>query len=73
MRSRVTDRGQVTIPKSLREQYGLREGVEVEFVPEKGGLRVRKAGAAVHPVDRVYGVLGRESSSDEYIEEIRGR
>lgn len=28
---------------------------------------------AIHPVDRVYGILGKPGSTDEYLAEIRGR
>ena len=28
---------------------------------------------AMHPVDRVYGILGKPGSTDEYLAEIRGR
>ena len=33
---RVTDKGQVTIPKHIREQAGLRAGTEVAFRFEDG-------------------------------------
>jgi len=41
--SRVTSKGQVTIPKEIRDSYGLLPGAEVEFIPDDGGdVRVRK-------------------------------
>jgi AbrB family looped-hinge helix DNA binding protein len=40
---RITSKGQVTIPKQLREEFGLLPGSEVEFVPGEGEIRVRKA------------------------------
>lgn len=40
--SRVSPKGQVTIPKALRERFGFRPGDEVEFVEIEGGLRVQK-------------------------------
>jgi AbrB family looped-hinge helix DNA binding protein len=73
MKSHISERGQITIPKSLRDRYGLRQGVEVEFVPEDGGIRLHKVRGTDHPVDRVLGVLGTGGSTDDYIEEIRGR
>jgi antitoxin PrlF len=39
---RITSKGQVTIPKNLREEFGLLPGTEVEFVPDDGEVRVRK-------------------------------
>lgn len=41
---RITSKGQVTIPKALRDNFGLLPGTEVEFVPGKDDeIRVRKA------------------------------
>jgi AbrB family looped-hinge helix DNA binding protein len=40
---KVTSKGQVTIPKELREEFGLLPGTEVEFLPDEGEVRVRKA------------------------------
>jgi AbrB family looped-hinge helix DNA binding protein len=39
---RITSKGQVTIPKNLRDEFGLLPGTEVEFVAEEGEIRVRK-------------------------------
>ena len=39
---KVTSKGQVTIPKELREGFGMLPGTEVEFVPGEGEIRVRK-------------------------------
>ncbi len=75
---RISERGQITIPKALRNRFGLHHNVEVEISPTDRGLLIRKRTAAEHPVDRVYGILGRDAlgegvSIDDYIEEIRGR
>jgi AbrB family looped-hinge helix DNA binding protein len=42
MASKVTSRGQVTIPKSVRDALGLRPGDEIEFVKDTLGFRVQK-------------------------------
>lgn len=43
---KITSKGQVTIPKGVRDSCGLLPGTEVEFVPaEDGEVRVRKAKA----------------------------
>lgn len=75
---KISERGQITIPKHLRERFGMNHNVEVEISPTVQGLLIRKRTAAEHPVDRVYGILGRDAlgegvSVDDYIEEIRGR
>ena len=71
---RVSERGQITIPKRLRDRFGLHHNVEVEVVPTAKGLLIQKRTAAEHPVDRVYGILGGEGIDvDAYLEEVRGR
>lgn len=32
----LTSKGQITLPKEIRDEYGLKEGDKVNFVPEKG-------------------------------------
>ncbi len=70
---RISERGQITIPKSLRDRFGLNHNVEVEVTPTEGGLLIRKRTAAQHPVERVYAILADEGGTDDYIEDIRGR
>jgi AbrB family looped-hinge helix DNA binding protein len=41
--TRITRKGQVTIPKELREEFGLEEGDEVRWEKTEDGIRVRKA------------------------------
>ena len=50
---RISERGQITIPKHLRDRFGLNRNVEVEVVPTERGLLIQKRTAAQHPVDRV--------------------
>lgn len=42
---KITSKGQVTIPKEMRDAFGLLPGTEVEFVPgeRESEIRVRKA------------------------------
>lgn len=39
---KITSKGQVTIPKGIRDKFGLLPGTEVEFVAEGGQVMVRK-------------------------------
>jgi AbrB family looped-hinge helix DNA binding protein len=39
---RITSKGQVTIPKEIRDKFGFLPGTEVEFVPDDHGITVRK-------------------------------
>lgn len=43
MTARVGQKGQVVIPKPLRDRFGIQPGVEVVFVPEDDGVRVQRA------------------------------
>ncbi|MCE2457512.1 MAG: AbrB/MazE/SpoVT family DNA-binding domain-containing protein [Dehalococcoidia bacterium] len=74
---KISERGQITIPKHLRERYGMTNNVEVEITPTEKGLLIQKSTAAEHPVDRIVGILDGvvddDLDIDEYIEEIRGR
>ena len=55
----ISERGQITIPKHLRERFGMHHKVEVEISPTEDGLLIQKRTTAKHPVDRVYGILGK--------------
>lgn len=70
---RISERGQITIPKHLRDRFGLSPDVEIEITPTDRGLLIHKRTTAEHPVDRVYAVLGKTGSTDDYVDEIRGR
>ena len=65
---RISKRGQITIPKHLRDRFGLNHNVEVEIIPADNGLLIRKRSAELHPVDRVAGILdGADFDVDEYV------
>ena len=71
---KISERGQITIPKVLRDQLGLYSTVEVDISATEDGLLIKKRAGAEHPVDRVAGILDdTDFDIDEYIEEIRGR
>ena len=75
---RISERGQITIPKHLRECFGLQPGDQVEITSTDQGLLIRKRVVSQHPIDRVVGILDKDAlgegvSVDDYIEEIRGR
>ena len=70
---KISERGQITIPKRLRDRFGMNQDVEVEITPTEHGLLIQKRTAAKHPVERVYAILGNGGNTDDYIEEIRGR
>ena len=71
MKVLLSEKGQVTIPKLLRDQLGLRPGQMLEFSNENGRLVATKA-ALVDSVDGVYGILLPRRSTNAYLDEIRG-
>ena len=73
---RISERGQITIPKQFRDRFGMNKDVEVEITPTEDGLLIQKRSAAQHPVERVSGILDSIDGNfdvDQYMEEIRGR
>ena len=71
MRTRVSEKGQITVPKPLRERLGIRPGDELEVVADGGRLLMTKA-VPSDPVASVYGVLGEGLDTDAVVEELRG-
>ena len=70
---RISKRGQITIPKTLRDRFGMKPNVDVVITPTQDGLLVQKRTAAKHPVDRIYGILAGVGRTRDYVDEIRGR
>jgi looped-hinge helix DNA binding domain, AbrB family len=70
--SRITRKGQVTIPKKIRESLGLKPGSEVDFEMEDGACFLKKK-VADEPVAKWVGFLRSNRTSDEIIEELRGK
>jgi AbrB family looped-hinge helix DNA binding protein len=56
--SRVTSKGQVTVPQEIRVRLGLKEGDELEFISEEGRTTIRRARVAPNPFAKYAGVLG---------------
>ena len=71
---RVSKRGQITIPKKLRDRFGLNQNVEVELVPTSKGLLLRKHLIGSHLVDGLVGILKdfHWERTDDFIDDIRG-
>ena len=70
MKAVVAERGQVTIPKALRDKLGIRKGTTLEFATSNGALVARKA--ETDPVAGVFGCLRNTMDSDKFIRKIRG-
>jgi len=55
---KITSKGQVTIPKEIRDGFGFLPGTEVEFVEDDGEIRIRK-------------VAGGSNRGKEIVEHLR--
>ncbi len=80
---RVTSKGQVTIPKDVRDRLGIGPGSEVDFVERGGAVLLvslddqeaqgRRAEAILAWADRVAGTLDLGGmTTDEFIADLRG-
>ncbi|HUB37004.1 MAG TPA: AbrB/MazE/SpoVT family DNA-binding domain-containing protein [Solirubrobacteraceae bacterium] len=73
MLSTVSEKGQITVPKRLRERLGIHPGDRLELVEDEGRLVVTKTVPGDgDPVDAVYGILSLDVSTDEAIRTLRG-
>jgi len=71
MNAIVAERGQVTIPKKLRDSLGIGPRTVLDFEEENGRLVVTKA-FPNDPVSRVRGCVRPGKGTDAIIRELRG-
>jgi len=71
-RSTVSEKGQVTIPKVIRERLGIRAGEILEVSEDAQGRVVATKLVTRDPVDEVYGILRLREGTDELVERLRG-
>ncbi|RJX49853.1 AbrB/MazE/SpoVT family DNA-binding domain-containing protein [Halonotius pteroides] len=65
----LTSKGQVTIPKRIREQLGLEAGTEIEFIlDDDGSLRVRPKEP---PMERLRAIQDQLSAHEIDIDRMR--
>ncbi len=65
--STVTSKGQVTIPKAVRRELGIRQGSRVVFAVKNGKAELRVAHRAPEVIESGYGMLkgrGRHLPAD---------
>ncbi len=68
---KVTSKGQVTIPKELREKMGIKPGDYLEVRESSEGYVIEKK-LDKGKLEKYVGILNKESSSDNIIKELRG-
>jgi len=70
---RVTSKGQVTIPREIREVLGIGPETEVDFKEDKGRFYISKIGEpkATGNLRRFRGIATAKMSTDEIMELTR--
>ncbi len=72
MKTTVSEKGQITIPKRLRDRLGLRAGTVLDFDEADGTLVGRRLVPADH-LDDLVGILPLPAGgTDAMIRELRG-
>jgi antitoxin PrlF len=71
--AKITSKGQVTIPKKVRDKLGVHPGEDVGF-EEKGDLILIRKAVTKSPFDKWVGKLKhlKGQRSDDLVREIRG-
>jgi len=72
----ITSKGQVTIPKVVREHLGLEEGMQLDFDEHTPFLKARKiARLPRHKLRKVIGCLKGKMTENvsEYLNSVRGK
>ena len=72
MKTTVSEKGQVTIPKALRDRLGIRPGAILD-VHEEGGRLVATKQSTEDAVSRVYGILKVRRRTDRLMDSLRGK
>jgi len=75
MSTTITSKGQVTIPKAVRDMLGLKPGMKVEFKGGPDGEVILERADGKRPPSRFEkyrGFLGPSPSTDEIMKLLRG-
>lgn len=68
----VAERGQVTIPKALRDKLGIVPSTVLEFTEENGRLVATKR-VDDHPAFKIFGKRSRGRRTAEIMASLRGK
>jgi len=69
--TKVTRKGQVTIPKNIREKFGIKPGTSIKFRVVAGKCVIEKE-ITNEKIDKWIGYIGSSKITDKLISEIRG-
>lgn len=71
MKAKITSKGQLTLPKPLRDKLGLKTGDNIIIRETSEGYILEKE-LDQQRFKKYVGYLNQESDSDKVIEELRG-
>ena len=73
---RVTTKGQVTIPKEIRDELGIEPGDEITFREDDGGYRIQKKAPTTadgdDPFETYRGAAESDATMPERMRRLRG-
>jgi len=72
---RVTTKGQVTIPQSIREKLGITPAVEIDFIEENGRVylvKVKESNIKPRTFRRLRGIATVKMTTNEIMALTRG-
>ncbi len=72
LESVISERGQITLPKELRDHLGLKPGTVVAFVPSDQGILIKRSSSS-SSLREVFGVVKDKIPTDDYLRQIRGK
>jgi len=74
MATTVTSKGQVTIPKPVRDRLGIRPGSAVDFRMDADGrvVLLKVEGSPANPFEKWRGSVGPDMNTDEIMALTRG-
>ena len=67
----ISEKGQITIPKPLRDAFGIRAGDRLEFDMQGDAIRIRKS-PDLDRLAALYGSVRLPAPVDQLIDEMRG-
>ena len=71
--TKVTDKYQITIPKKLREVYGVKKGSKVSLIPRESGIELMVAKKVENISEKLYGSIKFKGDAVKHMHNIRGK